>query len=82
MIIDEYTRERLALNVARKLGGKMRDELLNREQIDNLRKTRVLLEQWRRHYNTRRPHGSLGYRPPAPEAKTPAIMPLAVAETR
>ena len=28
---------------------------------------RVLIEQWRRHYNTIRPHSSLGYRPPAPE---------------
>jgi len=26
----------------------------------------VIIEQWRRHYNTRRPHSSLGYRPPAP----------------
>ena len=57
----------------------MRDELLDREQIDTLREARVLLEQWRHHYNTRRPHSSLGYRPPAPEAKTPAIIPLAVA---
>jgi Integrase core domain len=29
---------------------------------------RVLAEQWRVHYNTVRPHSSLGYRPPAPEA--------------
>jgi putative transposase len=62
--------------------GKMRDELLNREQIDTMREAQVLLEQWRQHYNTRRPHSSLGYRPPAPEAKPPAIMPMAVAETR
>jgi transposase InsO family protein len=46
--------------------GKIRDELLNREQIDTLREARVLLEQWRRHYNTTRPHSSLGYKPPAP----------------
>ena len=31
----------------------------------------VLIERWRRHYNTVRPHGSLGYRPPAPEAIQP-----------
>ena len=62
--------------------GKMRDELLNREQIDTLREAQVLLEQWRQHYNTRRPHSSLGYRPPAPEAKTPAIKPLALAKAR
>jgi putative transposase len=28
---------------------------------------KVLVEQWRRHYNRVRPHSSLGYRPPAPE---------------
>ncbi|QEU06546.1 helix-turn-helix domain-containing protein (plasmid) [Paracoccus yeei] len=29
------------------------------------------LEQWRKHYNTKRPHSALGYRPPAPEAFVP-----------
>jgi len=29
------------------------------------------IEQWRVHYNTIRPHSSLGYRPPAPETLTP-----------
>ncbi len=53
--------------------GKMRDELLNREQIDTLREAQVLLEQWRCHYNTRRPHSSLGYKPPAPEARPGTI---------
>lgn len=62
--------------------GKMRDELLNREQIDTLREARVLLDQWRHHYNTKRPHSSLGYRPPAPETLAPTLMPLAVAEAR
>jgi len=28
---------------------------------------RIVIEDWRRHYNTKRPHSSLGYRPPAPE---------------
>ena len=28
----------------------------------------VLIERWRMHGNTRRPHSALGYRPPAPEA--------------
>jgi len=31
----------------------------------------VLVEQWRREYNTVRPHSALGYRPPAPEAVRP-----------
>jgi putative transposase len=51
--------------------GKLRDEFLNRERFYTLREAQVLLEQWRRHYNTKRPHSSLGYRPPAPEARSP-----------
>ena len=31
----------------------------------------MLIEQWRRHYNTVRPHSSLGYRPPAPQTIEP-----------
>ena len=31
----------------------------------------VLIEQWRQHYNTIRPHSALGYRPPGPEAWMP-----------
>ena len=52
--------------------GKLRDELLAREQFDTLLEAKVLIERWRREYNTRRPHSSLGYRPPAPEAIQPA----------
>jgi transposase InsO family protein len=48
--------------------GKLRDELLNREVFDTLTEARVLIRQWRREYNEFRPHSSLGYRPPAPEA--------------
>jgi len=52
--------------------GKLRDELLAREQFDTLLEAKVLIERWRREYNTRRPHSSLGYQPPAPEAIQPA----------
>ena len=48
--------------------GKLRDELLDRELFHSLREAQVLIEAWRRHYNTVRPHSALGYRPPAPEA--------------
>ena len=48
--------------------GKLRDELLNSEIFDTLLEAKVLIERWRHHYNTVRPHSSLGYRPPAPEA--------------
>ena len=51
--------------------GKLRDELLAREQFDTLLEAKVLVERWRREYNTRRTHSSLGYRPPAPEAIEP-----------
>lgn len=47
--------------------GKLRDELLNGELFYTLREAQVLIEQWRVFYNTKRPHSSLGYRPPAPE---------------
>ena len=47
--------------------GKLRDELLNGEIFYTLKEARVIIENWRRHYNTVRPHSSLGYRPPAPE---------------
>src|SRR3712207_3712569 len=67
----------------------LRDELLRAEVFNTLREAQVLIEQWRRHYNTARPqhgtaatrhgrntarpHSSLGYRPPAPEVVTPAL---------
>lgn len=48
--------------------GKLRDELLNGEIFYTLEEARIMIERWRVHYNTKRPHTSLGYRPPAPEA--------------
>ena len=53
--------------------GKLRDELLNGEIFYTLREAKVLVERSRVHYNTRRPHSSLGYRPPAPEATLPSL---------
>ena len=58
--------------------GKLRDELLNGEIFDTLLEARVLLERWRREYNCYRPHSSLQYRPPAPEAFRPNILSLKV----
>lgn len=51
--------------------GKLRDELLDGEIFYTLREAKVLIEQWRQHYNTVRPHSSLGYNPSAPEALAP-----------
>jgi len=48
--------------------GKLRDELLNREIFTTLTEAKILIEQWRMDYNHIRPHSSLGYQPPAPEA--------------
>ena len=48
--------------------GKLRDELLNGEIFNTLLEVQVLVEQWRQEYNKVRPHSSLGYRPPVPEA--------------
>ena len=47
--------------------SKLRDELLNGEMFFSLAEAQVMIEAWRRHFNTVRPHSSLGYRPPAPE---------------
>jgi len=47
--------------------GKLRDELLNGEIFYTLKEAQVLIEQWRKEYNTVRPHSSLGYKPPVPE---------------
>lgn len=46
--------------------GKFRDELLNGETFETLKIAKVLVEDWRLEYNGRRPHSSLGYKPPAP----------------
>ena len=54
--------------------GKLRDELLNREIFTTLIEARILIEQWRREYNQVRPHSSLGYQPPAPEAVMPVTL--------
>jgi transposase InsO family protein len=51
--------------------GKFRDELLNGEIFYTLTEARVIIERWRHYYNRERPHSSLGYRPPAPEAIQP-----------
>ena len=44
---------------------KLRDECLKREIFGSLLEARVVIEEWRRYYNTERLHSSLGYRPPA-----------------
>jgi transposase InsO family protein len=60
--------------------GRLRDELLNGEIFDTLLEAKVVIENWRREYNQFRPHSSLGYRPPAPEAFVPGILTLEVVQ--
>jgi putative transposase len=47
--------------------ARFRDELLNREIFYSLKEAQIVIEGWRKHYNTKRPHSALGYQPPAPE---------------
>jgi len=42
----------------------------------------VRIERWRLEYNHRRPHSSLGYRPPAPEAIEPNRLEIAARLTQ
>ena len=55
--------------------SKLRDEFLNGEIFYSMKELRVLAERWRIHYNTVRPHSSLGYQPPAPQACPATINP-------
>ena len=50
-------------------------ELLNDEIFYTLKEAQVLIESCWRYYNALRPHSSLGYRPPAPEAVIAAVLP-------
>ena len=45
----------------------MREQFLNGELLYTLQEARIMTERGRRHYNTVRPHSSLGGQPPAPE---------------
>ena len=56
--------------------GKLRNELLNGEIFYSLKEAKVVIEQWRKYYNTKRPHSSLVYRPPAPVTYNPMPVPL------
>ena len=82
-LIDEYSRECLALRVERSFTSrKVLDTLaklfIRRGTPDYLNEARVLVEMWRKEYYTIRPHSSLGYRPPAPEAVLPPELGVAV----
>jgi putative transposase len=62
--------------------ARLRDELLDGEIFYSLKEAQIVIESWRRHYNTLRPHGSLGYKPPAPEVFVPAMSARAAQQPR
>ena len=62
--------------------ARLRDELLDGEIFYTLREAQVVIESWRRHFNTVRPHGSLGYKPPAPDVFVPAMTARAALQPR
>jgi hypothetical protein len=69
--------------------ARLRDELLDGEIFYSLAEARIVIESWRRHYNTVRPHdpggiarSALGYKPPAPEVFVPALAARAAAQPK
>ncbi|HTP82314.1 MAG TPA: IS3 family transposase [Alphaproteobacteria bacterium] len=62
--------------------ARLRDELLGGEIFYTLREAQIVIESWRRHYNTVRPHASIGYRAPAPEVCVPALAAWPAAQPR
>lgn len=45
--------------------GRCRDECLNQNWFRSIRHAREAIEEWRIHYNTKRPHSALGYKTPS-----------------
>jgi putative transposase len=48
--------------------GRLRDEFLNETLFTSLMQARLALEEWRRDYNTVRPHSRIGWLTPAEHA--------------
>ncbi len=53
--------------------ARLRDELLDGGIFCTLREAEVVVESWRRHCDSVRPHAPPGFRPPAPEVFVPAL---------
>ena len=62
--------------------GKLRDECLNGEIFYSLKEVQIVIQGWRKEYNTVRPHSALGYRPPAPGAYNPVLVLKPVSQPR
>ena len=50
-----------------RFNGQLRDELLNGDIFYTLKEAQIMIEAWRRHYDTQRSHTALHYQPPAPQ---------------
>jgi len=44
-----------------------KDDLQNGEMFYTLKEAQIIIEKWRKHHYTKRPHSALGYRPPTPQ---------------
>jgi transposase InsO family protein len=62
--------------------ARLRDELLDGEIFYTLREAEIVIESWRRHNNTVRPHASIGYQAPAPEVFVPTLAAWPAAQPR
>ena len=62
--------------------GKLRDECLKGEIFCSLKEAQIVIQGWRKEYNTVRPHSALGYRPPAPGAYNPVLVLKPVSQPR
>ena len=62
--------------------GKLRDECLNGEIFYSLKEAQIVIQGWRKQYNTVRPHSALGYRPPPPGAYIPVLVLKPVSQPR
>lgn len=59
--------------------GKLRDECLSREWFSSVKEAQVVIEGWRKFYNERRPHSSLGYLTPLEfKSQTESNKPLTI----
>lgn len=61
--------------IGKRFNGSFRDECLDREWFHTRSEARVVIEQYRRHYNEERPHSSLGYQTPAEVGGPPGLAP-------
>jgi len=57
--------------IQRVFNDRLQDECLKPELFNNLIEAKIIIEHWRKDYNTIRPHSSLRYTPSAPLTRSP-----------